>query len=176
MPTLIVENGQKLANANSYVSLADARLYHAAIGNDWESLDDEELTQALFMAGRSVDLLYGDLYLGSFDPYSEQAMLFGREVAFVDNRGRVVPANTIPKCLKDAQCEIAQLFLDGVSILPVDESETAVKVKKVSVDVISEESQYYRPVGSASYSNFDSVKRILSPILRKAKARWTLRA
>lgn len=176
MPTLIVETGQIVPGANSYVSLDEAKTYHANIGNKgWASGDAVKLSQALLMATRSLELLYGPKYLGSINPYSAQELLFPRR-AFVDNSGRAVSETKIPLCLKNAQCEIAQLYLDGIDIMPVDERDTAVKVKKVSVDVISEETQYYSPVASESFANFETVKRILSPILQSNRGNWVLRA
>lgn len=61
---LTVEDGTGLANADSYVSVADATAYHAAMGNAaWAALDTDEKEWALRRATQYIDVRYN--YRGS---------------------------------------------------------------------------------------------------------------
>lgn len=173
MPTITVETGAIVPGANSYVSLADADAYHAAMGNDWDSTTDTEtFEQALIVAARSVDTLWGSQFLGSLLS-DHQPLLFPR-TAFQDTTGRVIARAAIPRALRDAQCEIALLALAGQDVMPFPASGT-IQSESVSVDVISRDITYSAPKAQAEYPGLEKVALILGPILRKAGANWRIR-
>ncbi len=63
MPTLIVEDGSIVDNANSYISLAEADAYFEVLLPDaWKSANEEKKTQSLIIATQAVDALYGGEY------------------------------------------------------------------------------------------------------------------
>lgn len=173
---LIVETGQRIAGANTYATLVDAAAYHSVMGNAWDDYTEDQQTAALLIAARSVEVLFGPKYLGNTDPCSSQGLLFPRYCAFMDNVGRYVLPTQIPQCLKDAQCEVAWLAIQGIDVFPADSADTAVQISKVSVDVITEELTFYKPVASESFVNFEKAKRTLSPLLRKPAATVRMRA
>jgi hypothetical protein len=165
--TLIVETGEKLADANSYVSLAEADTYHTNYGNlDWPGADSaEDKKQALILATQSVDSLYGPRYLSFVYPESPQALLFPRAY-FYDNNGRIVPENTIPVCLKNAVCELALLHMNGVDIFPVPASTKFIKSESVKAGSVEIAHEYFKAQETATYESFDKVEVFLYPILK----------
>lgn len=117
---LIIETGAGLSNANSYVSVADATVYHVARGNaDWTGDDsDGSLSEALLLAWESLHLLYGPNFKGALLPTVKQSGLFPR-LPFSDNNGRLILQGQIPTCVINAQCEIALLYVQGTDIFPI---------------------------------------------------------
>jgi hypothetical protein len=166
--TLIVEDGSKPDNANSYVTLEAADLYHGSYGNiDWPAPDssEEEKKQALILATQSVDLLYGPRYLSFIYPDSPQVLLFPR-AWFTDNNGVVVPDNTIPICLINAVCEVALMSLQGIDIFPLASSANYIKAESVKVGGVAIEQEYWLPKTQESYESFGKVDLLLYPILK----------
>jgi len=112
---LIVEDGTGLATANSYVTVAEADLFHST--NLYSTLwpaDDEQKKKALITATRLIDQ---QVIWGGFRKTIGQALQWPRsEVIDPDLQGTVQPyfqdppfvANdSIPKFLKDAVCLLA---------------------------------------------------------------------
>jgi hypothetical protein len=184
---LIVENGTKPAGANSYVTLAEADAYHALYGNtDWpqpvapaipltptpDEIAAEEaraalLEPALILATQSLDLLYGHKYASCSVPNSTQALLFPR-YTFYDRFGRIVNENTIPKSLKDAQCEIALLSFLGEDIMPLPNDDSNVESQDVTVGDVSTSVTYVTRAQGETYPGFNKVDKLLYPILKDA--------
>ena len=182
---LIVENGTKPAGANSYVTLAEADAYHAMYGNsDWpqasfadplnptqEETDAEAaraaLLEPLLITGtRSVDLLYGATYASVIQPNSTQSLLFPR-YSFYDRFGRFIAQNVIPVPLKDAVCEVALMALNGDDVLPLPDAESGVQSQSVTVgDVATAVTYRFKPM-SETYPGFNTVDKVLWPILKE---------
>lgn len=186
MPTLIVETGAIVSGANSYVTLDEANAYHARVGNgDWTAPGEEAspteiaeieatLNAALIMATESLTLLYGTRMVASLLDETRQELVYPR-TSFYDRVGRRVVSGTVPKCLREAQCEIALMRLQGIDIFPKRNSG-AIQSEKTSVGSVSEERTYYTPVGNDEFPNFDRITLMLSPILHNKNANWSLRA
>ena len=66
--TLIVEDGTGLANAESYVSVADATTYHANIGNTaWAAITSDATKEQLATANKMIiDELWNNLSVSEF--------------------------------------------------------------------------------------------------------------
>lgn len=171
---LIVETGEKVANANSYVDLAFAASYHTALGNDAWAGDAAVLEEALIVACRALDQLYGLQYLGRINRDSTQVLLWPRTTT-CDAHGRSLVAGTIPTCLKEAQCEIALLHRQGIDVFPT-QADAAVKSSTVQIGAISESYEFYKPVQKETFTGFRRVELILTPILKKVASGWRLRA
>jgi len=169
MPALVQETGQGLSNANSYVSVAYADAYFDGI-SEWTAASIEARTAALIVGFDSVEQLYGPNYLGSIRPTSQQAALFPR-LAFTDNNGRLVNANTIPACLLRAQCEVALMHLKGVDAFPQKNAAQFVTSESVTLGALTESKSYGRAVESESYPGFRKVDLMLAPILNVGKDR-----
>lgn len=176
--TLIQETGLKPLGANSYVTHTDADAYHAIQGNDvWIATTDTDLIkQCLILATQAVDLLYGARYQSCIYPDSTQALLFPR-MWFMDANARIVKENTIPKCLKDAVCEVALMQLNGDDIFPLASTSNLVKLKKIKAGDIASDIEYFKAAEGESFAGFRKVDIILRPILKAPQeASWRLRA
>jgi hypothetical protein len=108
---LIVENGTVVANADSYISLADAKTYHTAHDDPtaWTGATDALLESALKYAAATLD--------GMFDWQGQivntlQVLAWPR-AGSEDREGRTPSNSTIPQQLKDAQCELAAIHLSS---------------------------------------------------------------
>lgn len=173
MPTLIVETGEIVPNANTYVSLDEAASYHTRMGNEWESSSDEETyKQALIIAARSLDTLWGGQYK-SYISDNDQPLLFPR-ITFVDNTGRKIKNGTIPRVLREAQCEIALMVISGLDVLPSPQTGS-IKSESVTVDVISKSTTYGSQKSVSRYAGMEKIELILAPILSQPTANWTIK-
>lgn len=162
---LILEDGSRPSNANSYISLAEADAYHLAYNNlDWAG-SDEDKEQALINACRAMELLYGPRYKGHTNN-AVQSLLFPR-YSFRDNYGRLVAHNEIPKSLRDAQAEIALLALNGNDIFPSLDDKQFLKKKSTTIDVIKQDLEYVGNVPTEIYIGFRKIELILAPLLTK---------
>lgn len=111
--TLVVEDGTGLANANTYVSLADANTYAesslTAAATAWKSeADDEKKKAALISASRY--LTYSFDWIGT-KKTSTQALAFPRTGVVID--GQEIPDDIVPQEVKDACSELAIQYLAG---------------------------------------------------------------
>lgn len=151
--SLIVEDGTKVAGAESYVSLLDAETYHAKYGNTtWTNTDDDDAKEAaLRKATMYLDGHYRTRWKGrKTDPFGqslewprigvkvaeyENLFLYGyaTEQAPVDGPEYFgyLDLDTIPERLKQAQMELALRALSGPLAADGDAS-----VKSEKVDVI----------------------------------------
>ena len=137
MPTLIVETGTIVENANSYVDLAFADAYLTSRGNTvWAGVGEDAKAAALI---RAADVLNGYRWKG-------QPVEPGRVMAWprkgVDySPGNPVPENVVPIQVQNAQCEIAAASMseEGANdpLAQVDTTKGAVTSEKVDVMAVS---------------------------------------
>ena len=171
---LIVETGLIVANANSYISLSDAATYHTLYGNlDWVATD-ADLEQALINACMSMELLYGPRYLSEKVYYSTQSLLFPR-MYFYDNNFTLVPLNTIPPKLKQAQAELALMSLNGVNLFPEENPEAGIMSQSVKVTDFSKSTTYLKPQLKEEYVGFRKIDLILAALLKSKTQNLTLK-
>lgn len=103
--SIIVEDGTGLANAESYVSVANADAYHASIGNStWTGTDPVKET-ALRRAVRYLDGSYRLRFKGIKNK-STQALEWPR-AGVIDPSGWVQSSIALPAVLISATCEAA---------------------------------------------------------------------
>lgn len=148
MPTLIVEDGTVVTDANTYISLVDADTYHDDRANEeWEFLDDDEKGSALIKATDYIDNTYRLRWKG-FRRNVNQELTFPR-ADVVDEDGRCLSEDTIPERLRRATAEIALAiaptesndlaFLDPYA---VDRDNAPIKRISEAVDVIKTEIEF----------------------------------
>jgi len=170
---LIPEDGTGLSNANTYVSLSYANSYFSRQQNaKWMDLDAQVKEMHLINAAIYMDQRYGLLYKGQLLTQT-QRMLFPR-TTFTDNYGRLVESGVIPDSLKDAQCEMALLDVDGLARVDPDLGTSNLKRKKDKIDVIEKELEWFAPVKPGQ--NFIVVAGLLSSLLNSARSNRTVRA
>ena len=129
--TLIVEDGTGLIDAESYVSVSHADIYHEKLGNaDWLALDDSEKEQSLRKATNYIGLRFKSEFKG-IRAFVAQALDFPREHIYLESPLGLMPKTLIPLALKNASCELA-LKSNYEDLMP----ETDTRVKSEKVDVI----------------------------------------
>lgn len=130
---LIVETGAVVANADSYVTLAAYQAYGAARG--WTLGADD--------AADEVNLRRG------YDTLNRNWTYIGYEVDVIDQTGAFpryistgryeteIPADSIPKDVQDAQCELAYLIQGGADPFATYEGAVArAKAGPVEVEYV----------------------------------------
>lgn len=128
---LITENGTGLANAESYISVADADAYHAARSNAaWSSASTDSKEAALRKATSYIDARY---VFSGFMASPSQALLWPR-IGVVLNGFNLV-SNAIPVKVKNACAELALIALTESLTLAVESQ--AVESKTVGPISIS---------------------------------------
>jgi hypothetical protein len=169
MATLIVENGKGLTDSNSYISLEDATAYHAQRGNDdWANADESTQTAALITATESLELLYGEQFLGFMVWETQQALLFPR-VDFEDNTGRWVFWGTIPQNLAKAQAEIALMVVQEVDVFPMRATTQNIGSQKVKIGELETQTVYVQPAEGETYEGYRKVDLLLAPLIENGK-------
>lgn len=140
---LTVEDGTGLANADSYLSLAEADAYFAsyvseAANEAWASTSDDEREVALRVATRDLDLLYGSRYLGS-PVTTTQALLFPR-----------IAPGPLPSRLKHATAELAALAISGYSPSLQNAERTDFTEKTFRVEGVYSETVKFASAGQST--------------------------
>lgn len=129
---LIVEDGTGKADAESYVSVADAETYFTARGLDWigsPATADKE--QALRIATEWLDSTYAQQYRGRAKT-EDQALDWPRRDAY-DDDGRLFSSTALPVELIRATAEVALRYQADGTVLDADVAAAA--------DVVEEEEQ-----------------------------------
>lgn len=156
---IIVENGQGLANANSYASVADADTYHSDRGNDiWEDLTELQKEQSLIRATDYMEAVYRLRWKG-YRHSETQALSFPRdELQREDftylNQWSYYPNDEVPKEVKNACIELA--LKASTQELNPDLTQGVIMEK---VDVIQIEYDKYSPQSP----RFSAIDNMLQP-------------
>lgn len=122
--SLVVEDGTSKTDSNTYISLADANTYAEArvAVSAWTSASDDQRNRALVQAARIIDRY---IYWIGWKTATTQAMEWPRAGIFYEGNGRYyasyditlaetvysIDDDTIPREVKDAQCELAIVLL-----------------------------------------------------------------
>lgn len=127
---LTVETGLGLADAESYVSVAEFKAYAALVGYDYTTpaYTDTQIEQALRRATIWLDARYRSAFQGEWT-VSTQALEWPR--AGVVYRREGVDAYSIPDKLKNALCEAAWRELADHGTLSTDQSGDQIKRDRV---------------------------------------------
>jgi hypothetical protein len=110
--SLTVENGSGLADANSYISIADADTYHEARGNTaWSDVGDEDKEAALLKATAYLQGVYAGQWKG-YPTTALQALDWPRayverlEYAALTSASLWLESDVIPAGLSQACAEL----------------------------------------------------------------------
>lgn len=151
---LVIENGSIVADANSYVTVAEARSYATARGKTLPA-DDTALNALLISA---MDYLEAQRarYQG-YKVSALQTLQFPRYGVQID--GIDLEATAIPSILKQAQIRLAMEANDGVDLQP---TRSGGFVKKEIVGPI--ETEYSEKVGVSIEPELTAVEALLAPL------------
>lgn len=153
---IVVETGQVISGANSFVSVSSVTAFATLSGQltAWNTAEtNTEKEQAIYRAMRKILQLEPRFF--GFRTSGEQTLPFPRQNLYV--RGRLISSSAIPQEVKDAQCELAiEEAATAFSTIPdevptgggiVEEDKSVKKIKK-SIrykDVKGRNVQPYRP-------------------------------
>ena len=162
---LIVEDGTGLANAQSYVSVADADAYFAAKNELGWAGDVAFKEFNLINATTALDALYGPRYISILRDEVTQSLLWPREQIW-DRHSRRINGDQIPTVLKNPQMEMALLTQNGVNLFPEGNTDNDITSRAVTIGEISD-SKTFRTTNKeqATYEGFRELELILWPIL-----------
>jgi hypothetical protein len=150
---ITVENGSGLANAESYITVAEANSYHSLRGNTtWATITTEQAEQSLRRATDYLQQVYGGLWYG-YKTTDTQALDWPRENVpkYDTSSGNYYTNNVIPQELKNACAEMAWKAAQGE--LLADLTQT---VKREKIDVLEVEYSEFSPQ-SKRYLAIDSL-------------------
>jgi hypothetical protein len=175
--TLLVETGDGLEGAESYISVADADEHHALYGNEgWLDFSDDEKEILLRRASRDIDILYGSRY-DSVLLSTTQGLLWPRRT-YTNAVGYSISG--LPSQVKAATAELALILgtlsdagpLAG-SILDANSDEDAnVQSFTKSIDGVGSVSKTYFGPGHNNWDSLSRVTLLLRPLLGVSSARY----
>lgn len=168
---MIVESGVGIANSNSYVSLTDADDYHTLYSQlEWAG-DDTTKENALIVATRVLDALYGDKFL-SYKVVNSTDLLWPR-YPFYDNNGLMQSA-VIPKAIKDATCELALKYLLGEDVYVSANNEINLSENTIKIEDLEITNKYRSQVSSEIFTGFNKIEMFLKSVLKPKNKTVTL--
>jgi hypothetical protein len=159
--SLIVENGTGLANAESYISVADADTYHSNRGSSaWTSLTTAVKEQALRKATDYIEQVYRLRFLG-FRHTELQALSFPRdEVQRKDftylNQFSFYPNDVVPTEVANACADLG--LRASTDDLAPDIERIAKKEKVASLEVEYDDTKQ-------AYTKYRAIDNLLAPFL-----------
>lgn len=164
--SLIVEDGSIVVNANSYVTITEARAYATARALSLPAAD-ADLEPLLISA---MDYLEGkrSQYQGTKTNPLTQALQWPRTVVQIDCVD--FPSNAIPKELKDAQCRLACEQASGVDILP---TKTGPFITEETVGPLT--TKYDAAQGTVTVPDMTAIDALLAPLFFPCKSSFLLR-
>lgn len=162
---LIIETGQGVAEANSYITLEEASRY----AND-RGVTVQPSGQLLGWIVVACDYLetYRDQYVGT-PVKSDQSLSWPRlllnplrywEGMTSTTLGTIIPTNYIPFRLKRAQCQLVIEQINGAKLFNSTDGKFIIRER---VDVF--DTTYSDNVGISQQPNFPAVKSLLQPLL-----------
>lgn len=162
---LVIEDGTGKADAESYISAADADAYIQAHGGstEWDDASADERDEALRLATQFIDNEYRGRWKG-IRKKREQALAWPR-YNVLDEDGYAISSDTIPKALKDATSEMARRQLaEGLNTPLIPDSTSAtIKEEEFEVGPITERIEYVG--GKPEQKRFPLVDRLLAGLL-----------
>lgn len=156
---LVVEDGSGLANAESYLSVANTDSYLAVRGNPaaWTTLSVGDKEAALRAATKYIDVNYR--FKGT-RVRREQALYWPR--TGVDDGEFALDSNVLPSRLKDATAEMALRAASG-DVLPDIAKPGSIRRERVKVSSIEKETEYFG--GTSQAVEYREADLLLRPLL-----------
>lgn len=164
MATLIVETGAGLANANSYISSAEASTYHMDRGSSaaWTAVVDKEV--AIIEATDYLERVFKSRWRGR--RIDSNMSLSWPRYDVRDDDDLDVASNTVPTAVKHATAIMALKAGEApTTSLFIDQSaaDRGVKVDKTKAGPVEVETEYF--AGNASLTKYPEVEGLLTPLL-----------
>ena len=164
--SLIVEDGSIVTNANSYVTITEARAYATARALSLPALDDD--LEPLLISAMDYLESKRSQYQGTKTEPAAQALQWPRTGVQIDCTD--FPSNAIPKELKDAQCRLACEQASGVDILP---TKTGPFVTEETVGPLT--TKYDAAQGTGTVPDMTAIDALLAPLFSQCGQAFSLR-
>jgi hypothetical protein len=160
----VVETGAGIANANSYVTVAEFKAYCADIGTVLTAYSDTLIEQSLVRVTRAVDAKGRASFVGT-KLTAAQALAWPREDA-VDVYGFDILSTVVPVYVKNAVCEGAIIDLASPGALQVSLGRGG-KIQEERVEGAVTVRYFDGAPSGTVYTAFNDA---LSPVLRNGGA------
>lgn len=155
---LIVEDGSNVANANSYVTLVEARAYATARGVTLSATDS--VVEALVMKAMDyLESLRAD-YKG-IKANETQALQWPRTGVSID--GYDIASNTIPTLLKNAEMQLVMDINSGLDPMASSDGGSFVVSEKVGPI----ETKYSEAVSTSGMPILRRTEALIAPLLNR---------
>lgn len=154
---LVVETGEGLADAESYLSVSDCTAYDAAHNAvaAWASADTAARERALRLATQYLEVEFNQRWLG--ERLTEtQRLAWPRTGVELD--GQLVEDGTLPRALLDATAELAVRAVSG-SLMPDISEPGSIAAESVKVGPIETSTTYVG--GKSQTPDMRIVRRLL---------------
>jgi hypothetical protein len=170
--TITVEDGSIVENANSFVSVADAKTYASDRGVNLGT-DDDAIAAKLIVA-MDYFLTFADQWKGH--PVSAiQSLAWPRKYAVLEPSQGYYPSDAIPQNLVYAQVQATMAIHAGITLLP--NSAAGLPVIREKVGPI--DTAYARPIdlvgGNWRMPRLPTVDALLAPLINRGFTLRTLR-
>lgn len=133
---LIVETGDGLADAESYISVTYFKSYCDAMGYSYAGKTDTEIEQALRRATMWIDAAYGSRFEGGRIELDQALVL--PQSGLYDQRGYAIAADVVPVQVQKATAEAAKRELaEPFSLSPdvvIGQIEKRIKVEGIEIE------------------------------------------
>lgn len=154
---IVVEPGTGSAASNSYLSVADAAIYHENMGNaTWAASLTADKETALIRATKSLDSIYNGSWKGTKFS-STQALAWPRDYAYDELENEMTG---VPVVLKNVTAEAALIELDSPGALLASRTRGG-GIKSEKVDVITIE---YSDASSLT-TVYPTISAMISPLV-----------
>lgn len=163
--SLTIEDGSGVADANSFVTVAEATAYAEARGLSLPATDAEK--EQLLIKAADYLLSVEDRFKGE-RVAADQALSWPRKDVYLYGSLEPLPDNQIPKALKNAQCQLAVDLVNN-DLQPTDQG------KEVQTETVGPLSTTYFRSGT-SVAQPAKALALLEPLFRSALGLRTFRA
>lgn len=160
--TLIVEDGSARADAESFISVADADAYHASYGNSaaWDAADTATKEVNLRIASRYMEARFRDRWRGQ-RVNDSQALSWPRYGVETDD-GFIVRSDEVPTGVQQACAELALKSVGGTTLM-ADLDGGAVKRETIKAGSVEETIEYTG--GKREQTSFALAEGLIRPYL-----------
>lgn len=170
---LTIEDGTIVADADSYVAIADVTTYAGRYGSTWNTADSLANEQAILRAMLYIESME-DMFKGC---RVSEAQELSWPRSYVPNlRGSgYLASDAIPKQLKNAVAEAAIIEMSSPGTLLVSSASTTSQqtIKRLfqKVDVIEKETEYFEGTTIEKDKRFEKIQAWLEPFLKSDTGR-----
>lgn len=162
---LVVEDGSGSANANSYLSVANADTYHTdhSASTTWSSASTANKEKALRLATQYLDAKYGRRWVGTRWSL-DQALDWPRSYVVLYDI-YTVSTSTVPQELKDACAELALRQLTDTDLMPDLTNAFNISEEEVTAGSVSTRTKYVGG-GKSQLKRYRLVEAILKRLIK----------